>query len=83
MRSVIAMSTIEAEYLVATNAAKEVVSLKMVLEKFGYKKENITLLYDNQSALHLAGNPVFHSKTRHIRVQYHFICDKVERAVDM
>ncbi|KAE8698964.1 Alpha-glucan water dikinase [Hibiscus syriacus] len=37
-----------------------------------------------QSALHLARNPTFHSRTKHIRVQYHFICEKVkEETVDM
>ncbi|GJS01854.1 hypothetical protein Tco_0318362 [Tanacetum coccineum] len=44
----------------------------------------ITLFYDNQSALYLARNSAFHSKTKHIRVQYHFIREKVEEGtVDM
>ncbi|GJU18155.1 retrovirus-related pol polyprotein from transposon TNT 1-94 [Tanacetum coccineum] len=30
------------------------------------------------SALYLARNPAFHSKTKHIQVQYHFVCEKVE-----
>ncbi|KAE8735271.1 DNA repair protein RAD51-like protein 1 [Hibiscus syriacus] len=37
-----------------------------------------------QSALHLARNPAFHSRTKHIRVQYHFIREKVkEGTIDM
>ncbi|KAE8679239.1 protein AIG1-like isoform X3 [Hibiscus syriacus] len=38
---------------------------------------------DSQSALHLARNPAFHSRTKHIRVQYHFIREKVEEGTDI
>nr|GEW65261.1 Gag-Pol polyprotein [Tanacetum cinerariifolium] len=84
LQSVVAMSTTEAEYVAAAQASKEAVWLKMLLEELGYKQEKITLFCDNQSALYLARNPTFHSKTKHIRVQYHFVREKVEeRTVDM
>nr|GEV63617.1 Gag-Pol polyprotein [Tanacetum cinerariifolium] len=83
-QSVVAMSTIEAEYVAAAQASKEAVWLKMLLEELGHEQEKITLFCDNQSALHLARNPTFHSKTKHIRVQYHFVRKKVEEGtVDM
>ncbi|GKD54815.1 retrovirus-related pol polyprotein from transposon TNT 1-94 [Tanacetum coccineum] len=78
LQSVVAMLTTEAEYVAAAQASKEAVWLKMMLEEPGYKQEKITLFYDNQSALYLARNPTFHSKTKHIRVQYHFVREKVE-----
>nr|GEW43655.1 Gag-Pol polyprotein [Tanacetum cinerariifolium] len=68
-QSVVAMSTTEAEYVAAAQASK--VWLKMLLEELGQEQEKITLFCDNQSALYLARNPAFHSKTKHIRVQYH------------
>ncbi|GAB4832444.1 hypothetical protein Ancab_040266 [Ancistrocladus abbreviatus] len=84
LQSVVATSSTEAEYVAATQASKEAVWLKMVLEELGHKQEKMTLFCDNQSALHLARNPVFHSKTKHIRVQYHFVREKVEEGtVDM
>nr|GEX49786.1 retrovirus-related Pol polyprotein from transposon TNT 1-94 [Tanacetum cinerariifolium] len=82
--SVVAMSTIKAKYVAAAQARKEVVWLKMLLEELGHKQENITLFCDNESALYLARNLTFHSKTKHIRVQYHFVHEKVEEGtVDM
>ena len=37
-----------------------------------------TLHCDSQSAIMLAKNPVFHAKTKHIAVKYHFIWDVLE-----
>lgn len=73
LQSVVAMSTTEAEYVVAAQASNKAVWLKMLLEELGHKQEKITLFCNNQSALYLARNPAFHSKTKHIRVQYHYV----------
>ncbi|KAE8686785.1 cytochrome c bioproteinsis protein CCS1 [Hibiscus syriacus] len=82
--SVVATSTTEAEYVAATQASKEAIWLKMLLEELGHNQEYVSLFCDSQSALHLARNPAFHSRTKHIRVQYHFIREKVEEGtVDM
>ena len=37
----------------------------------------VPLYYDNQSAVRLAENPVFHARTKHVEVHYHFIREKV------
>nr|GEV45567.1 Gag-Pol polyprotein [Tanacetum cinerariifolium] len=69
----------ESKSTTADQASKEAICLKMLLEELGHEQEKITLFYVNQSALYLARNPAFHSKTKHIRVQYHFISmDKVK-----
>ncbi|KAE8680667.1 Thioredoxin superfamily protein, putative isoform 2 [Hibiscus syriacus] len=84
LQSVVATSTTEAEYVAATQASKEAIWLKMLLEELGHNQEHVSLFCDSQSALHLARNPVFHSRTKHIQVQYHFIREKVEEGtIDM
>ena len=37
------------------------------------KQENSRLYSDSESAIHLAKNSTFHSKTKHIQLRYHFI----------
>ena len=84
LQTVVALSTTEAEYMAATQACKEAIWIQRLLEELGHKQEKITLFCDSQSALHLARNPAFHSRTKHIGVQYHFVREVVEKGnVDM
>ena len=84
LQTVVALSTTEAEYMAATQACKESVWIQRLLEELGHKQEKITLFCDSQSALHIARNPAFHSRTKHIGVQYHFVREVVEDGcVDM
>ena len=55
-------------------AACEVVWLKRILKDLGVPMKDPTPLYcDNMSNIYLAWNPVFHARTKHIEVHYHFI----------
>lgn len=75
-QSVVAMSTTEAEYIVASNAAKEAIWLRHFLSDVGIKQEEPTILnVDNQGAI--IRNPIFHKRMKHIDVRYHFIREKI------
>lgn len=59
-------------------AASEVAWLVRLLEEIGIiDLSPITLYCDNQSAMHIARNPVFHERTKHIDIDCHFTRDKV------
>lgn len=59
-------------------AAKEAMWLKGLSSKLEFKKDNIKLNCDLQSALALARNPVHHERTKHIDTKFYLIRDLVE-----
>ena len=67
--------------MVATHASKEVVWLQRLCSEIGFKQQAMRIYYDSQSAIFLEKNPAYHSKTKHINVQYHFVRDMVETKV--
>jgi len=74
----VSLSTTEAEYRVAAMAAQESTWLMQLLEDLHQPvKYPISLYCDNLSAIRLVENPVFHARTKHVEVHYHFIREKV------
>nr|KYP53971.1 Copia protein [Cajanus cajan] len=62
-----------------SHAANEVVWLRSLLATLQVPcKKPTTLLCDNQSALHLASNPVFHERAKHIKVDCHFVRERLQ-----
>ena len=43
------------------------------MKEFGKEQVTLSLYSNNQSAINLANNPVYHDRTKHIDVRYHFI----------
>ncbi|MCO5586434.1 hypothetical protein L7F22_040374 [Adiantum nelumboides] len=74
----VALSTTEAEYMVATEATKEALWLSRLVGDLGMAGDAPTLHCDSQSAIALAQNLIFHAKTKHIEVRYHFIREVLE-----
>jgi len=68
----------EAEYVAATEACKEAIWLSRLLGDLGVTTDTLVLHNDSMSAIQLAQNPVFHAKTKHIEVKYHFIREVLE-----
>ncbi|CAA7016274.1 unnamed protein product [Microthlaspi erraticum] len=78
LQRVAALSTTEAEYISLTEAVKEAIWLKGLLADFGLKHGAVKVWCDSQSAICLSKNNVFHERTKHIAVKYHFIRDVIE-----
>ena len=78
LQEIVSLSTTEAEYIVASDACKEAIWLKGLLDEIGRTQEKMNVFYDSQSAIHLATNPAYHSKTNHIDVSYHFVRHVIE-----
>jgi len=75
-QSLVALCSTEAEYVAATEAAKEAIWLRGLLEELGYAQEKPTPLFcDNTSAIALVENPVLHDRTKHIKRKMHFVRD--------
>jgi len=77
-QSTVSKSSAESEYRAMSQAASEVTWLVRLLEELQIKHITpVTLYCDNQSALHIAKNPIFHERTKHIEIDCHFTRDKV------
>jgi hypothetical protein len=76
----IAQSTTKAKYIATSDASKEAIWLrKLVYGLFGDKLETMVVHCDIQSCIKLAENPVFHDRSKHIDMRYHYIRDLVQR----
>ncbi|GMI70307.1 hypothetical protein HRI_000700000 [Hibiscus trionum] len=74
----VSRSSCEAEYRAMASATCELLWLASLLSSFQIPTSSVSLYCDNQSAIHLASNQVFHERTKHIEVDCHFIRDKVK-----
>ncbi|CAM8972742.1 unnamed protein product [Rhodiola kirilowii] len=81
LQKIVALSTAEAEYVAVTEASKEMVWLQNFLCELGKEQGGSTLYSDSQSAIHLAKNPAFHSRTKHIELKYHYIRHLLEKKI--
>ena len=78
-QKIVAQSSCEAEYVAAASAACQGVWLaRLVEELLGCESVKFKIKIDNQSAISLCKNPVFHERSKHIDVRYHFVRSCVE-----
>jgi hypothetical protein len=70
----VALSSCEAEYIATTTVATQAIWMaRLLVELLGRETEVVELKVDNKSALALARNPVYHERSKHINLRYHFI----------
>lgn len=78
-QSVVSRSSAESEYRAMAQATCEIIWIHQLLCEVGMKCTMPAKLWcDNQAALHIAANLVYHERTKHIEVDCHFIHEKIE-----
>ena len=60
-----------------TEAIKEAIWLKAFVGEMSSFEGPITVFCDNQSTIHLTKNCMYHEKTKHIDIRYHFVRDVI------
>jgi hypothetical protein len=75
---IVSLSSMEAEYIALTDAAKEGVWLKKFETELYNTKTTLTIFEDNQSAIKTANNKIHNQRSKHIDIRYHWIRELIE-----
>lgn len=79
-QKMVALSTCEAEYVAALEAGKEIAWLRMLLQELGFGQTSaLPLMCDNNGAIVLTKDALFHAKVKHIDIAYHSIRERITR----
>ncbi|KAJ9543887.1 LOW QUALITY PROTEIN: hypothetical protein OSB04_023594 [Centaurea solstitialis] len=73
----VSRSSTESEYKAIADTIAELIWLKSLLQELGLNSKAPTLWCDNLGATYLSANPVFHARTKHVEVDYHFVREQV------
>ena len=75
----VALSSVEAEYMAATQATREAVWWRAFFTELGLPPTAATVVHsDSQGAIALSKNPEHHKRTKHIDIQHHYVREQVE-----
>ena len=75
----IARSSTESEYKSMANATTEIIWMQSLFHELGCPiSTTATLWCENVGAIYLSVNPVFHARTKHIELDYHFVCEQIQ-----
>ncbi|KAL0361000.1 UNVERIFIED_CONTAM: Retrovirus-related Pol polyprotein from transposon TNT 1-94 [Sesamum radiatum] len=76
-QNTVSRSTAEAEYRSMGSTICELSWIMFLLQDFGVLVQTpVPFLCDNQAALHIVANPVFHERTKHLEIDCHIVRDK-------
>jgi histone deacetylase 1/2 len=74
----VSRSSTEAEYKALANATAEMIWIQRLLTELGIPHSKVARLWcDNIGAKYLSANPIFHARTKHIEIDFHFIRERV------
>ena len=78
LQKCVSLSTIEVEYIVATEVGKEMLWMKQFLQELDLKQRDYIIHCNSQSAIDLSKNTMYHAMMKHIDVRYHCIKKAIE-----
>ncbi|GKE74704.1 hypothetical protein Tco_1536745 [Tanacetum coccineum] len=78
-QTALAISTTEAKYVSAEKACQQALWMKQALIDYDVRLDDVPIMCDNKGAIDLSKNPVQHSRTKHIEIRHHFLCDNVQK----
>lgn len=73
LQPLVALSTTEAEYVALADCTREFIWLQGLLKEARLLDSSVTIFSDSQSAIHLSKNPVYHERTKHVDIRFHFL----------
>ena len=77
-QSTVSRSSTEAEYKAVADATAELIWIQVLLRELGISQARTPSLWcDNIGATYLSANPIFHRRTKHVEVDYHFVRERV------
>ena len=80
--NVVSRSSAKSEYRAMAQSVCEIMWVHQLLSEVGLKVSMPAKLWcDNQAAIHIASNPVFHERTKHIEIDCHFVHEKIQQGL--
>ena len=77
--SVVSRSSAESEYRAMAQSVCKIIWIRQLLMEVSIKTSVPTKLWcDNQAVMHIASNPVFHERTKHVEIDCHFVRERIQ-----
>ena len=81
-QNVVSRSSAESKYKAMAQSVCEIMWVYQLLSEVGLKVLMPAKLWcDNQAAIHIASNPVFYERTKHIEIDCHFVREKIQQGL--
>ncbi|GJW71754.1 copia protein [Tanacetum coccineum] len=77
-QTALAISTTESEYVSAGKACQQALWMKQALIDYDIRLDDVPIMCNNKGAIDLSKNLMQHSRTKHIEIRHHFLCDNVQ-----